>query len=73
MRYLALSIIAFSTALAGCDRQHERVAKYREASDVRIVSAGYFHYTIEGGAVTCREHRSRSELACWNTVPKTPQ
>ncbi len=73
MRYLALVTIAFSTALAGCDSQIERVAKYRDASDVRAMSAGYFHYTIEGGAVTCREHISRSELACWNTVPKTPK
>ena len=74
MRYLALVTIAFSTALAGCgDVYMESVADYREVSNVKQMSAGYFHYTIEDGAVTCREHKRRSELTCWNTVPKTPQ
>lgn len=73
MGYLALSIIAFSTALAGCDGAVGRVSRYGEVTNVRHMSGGYIHYNLEAGAVTCREHETRSELTCWNTVPKTPQ
>ena len=73
MRYLALVTIAFSTALAGCDGTVDRVSRYGEVTNVRQMSGGYIHYNLEAGAVTCREHKRRSELACWNTVPKTPQ
>ena len=73
MRYLALVTIAFSTALAGCDSTVGRVSQYGEVTNVRQMSGGYIHYNLEAGAVTCREHKARSELTCWNTVPKTPQ
>ena len=73
MRYLALATIAFSTALAGCDSAVDRVSRYGEVTNVRQMSGGYIHYNLEAGAVTCREHKARSELTCWNTAPKTPQ
>lgn len=73
MRYLALAAIVLSAALAGCDGTVDRVSRYGEVTNVRQLSGGYIHYNLEAGAVTCREHKTRSELTCWNTVPKTPQ
>ena len=60
-----LSIILLSVLmLQGCSRA-DVVSKYDGVTNVREVAGGYIMYEIESGTVTCREHRSRSELACW--------
>ena len=63
-----LSIILLSVLmLQGCSRTGRAgvVSKYDGVTNVREVAGGYIMYEIESGTVTCREHRSRSELACW--------
>ena len=70
---LKLVTIAASIILVGCNGSADRVSRYGEVSNVRHMSGGYIHYNLEGGAVTCREHAHRSELACWNTVQKPLQ
>lgn len=59
----------FAFLVCGCDdddRHMNKIKCYSYTSNVREVDGGYIMYDIERGTVTCREHKKRAELACWN-------
>lgn len=43
----------------------DRKNKVDYISNARAMSDGYVMYEIENDTVTCRESRSRAEIACW--------
>lgn len=71
------TFLLFCVLLAGCEEsfvastrrvpslQFEKRSHSPGVSNARYVGSGYMHYEIEDGTVTCREHTTRSELACW--------
>jgi hypothetical protein len=61
---ILLTIVVSALMLQGCSRA-DVVSKFDGVTNVRGVDGEYIMYEIESGTVTCREHRSRSELACW--------
>ena len=65
MNKIILTILLVSSMLLiGCDRS-KSVMEYAGVSDVKNVDGGYIMYKLERGTVSCREHKTRSELACW--------
>lgn len=78
MKYIGVLLaLCCCVVLTGCmddaDKSQqgiERVSKYQGVTGARTDSGGYFRYEIEQGTISCREHASRSELACWKVQPK---
>ena len=65
MKNKLLIVALIALLCAGCDGRSGTVGQYDYTSNVRETAGGYIMYEIEGGTVTCREHKNRSEMSCW--------
>lgn len=58
-------VLLTATLFTGCKEYSETVAEREGVSNFKNKAGGYMQYDIENGTVTCREHKTRSELTCW--------
>jgi len=51
-------------AFTGCDARSDKLKETKGYYNVQQAELGYITYDLDGN-LSCREHRSRSELTCW--------
>jgi hypothetical protein len=73
MKHLLLSALLI-LSLTACVPASPRVHVDNGYMNVRNMGDSYVHYEIMDGdnMITCREHMTRSELACWPTIETYP-
>jgi len=59
-----ITVLVVLSCITGCNRS-DAISKFAYTDNVRETAGEYIMYEIEQGTVTCREHRTRAELACW--------
>ena len=65
MKKLMIALVVIF-GLTACEDITEKRKNTEGITKVEEVAGDYITYYIEEGAVKCKEHKGRSELACWS-------